>query len=96
MHVHVMEQITIIACWVTQKYDAEPDTIHIASGTLDNPNAIPPAKHIWTATQCMWLRLADGKPFHAYDENSHPRGRNLTAVEAVCHPGEDAKHEREE
>eukprot|EP00884_Botryococcus_braunii_P001628 jgi/Botrbrau1/11466/Bobra.27_4s0007.2 len=68
---------------LTLKYREEPDNIHLAGGTLDDPNCIMPEKHIWTGSQCSWLRLADGRPFHAGREGSFPRGRNLNAVEVA-------------
>lgn len=39
-----------------------PDDLDIATASLDDPEAAPPEKHIWTRSQLVWVRLADGLP----------------------------------
>ncbi len=41
-----------------------PDEVDIATATLDDPEAVPPLKHIWTRSQIAWVRLGDGLPRH--------------------------------
>ena len=45
-----------------------PDEIDIATVTLDDPAAVPPAFHIWTRSQIPWVKLDDGLP--RYPERS--------------------------
>lgn len=45
-----------------------PDTIDITITTLDQPNALKPAEHIWMEDALSWDRPADGLP-------QFPRGR---------------------
>jgi hypothetical protein len=41
-----------------------PGLIDIAIGSLDDPEAIAPAAHIWESRRLPWLHLADGLPRH--------------------------------
>jgi hypothetical protein len=45
----------------------EPAEIDIAAGTLDEPDRLSPADHIFTNSRRRWLPLCDGLP--AYREN---------------------------
>ena len=47
-----------------------PDTVDIATVTLDDPNAVPPEFHIWTRSQLDWLKLDDGLPRYAKSNSS--------------------------
>jgi hypothetical protein len=47
-----------------------PDEIDVATATLDDPAAVPPAFHIWTRSQLPWVKLADDLP--AYPEDRSP------------------------
>lgn len=38
--------------------------IWLAVGSLDNPGAVKPEMHIFTAEMAPWLKLADGLPRH--------------------------------
>jgi GNAT superfamily N-acetyltransferase len=38
------------------------DLIDVTVGSLDDPNALPPEHHIWTANQVAWLHLDDDLP----------------------------------
>ncbi len=42
-----------------------PDDTDIATATLDDPEAVPPADHVWTRSRVSWLPIADGKPAYA-------------------------------
>ena len=39
-----------------------PDEIDVSTASLDDPDAAPPAKHIWTGSRLHWVKLADGLP----------------------------------
>lgn len=38
------------------------NTIGLAMGSLDNPDAVAPTEHIWTASKQLWLTFDDGLP----------------------------------
>lgn len=42
----------------------EDDTIDIAVGTLDDPNAVKPSKHIWDSRRISWVKMDDGLPHY--------------------------------
>jgi hypothetical protein len=42
--------------------DYQPDTIDIALTTLDDPDAVQPGFHIWTASRVEWFDTADHHP----------------------------------
>ena len=46
---------------------AEPDWIDVTVGSMDRPETVPPAAHIWTDNALAWLVLDDDLP-------RHPRG----------------------
>jgi GNAT superfamily N-acetyltransferase len=50
---------------LTFQRDDEPDTIDVTVGSLDEPNAVVPDSHIWTANQMRWLHFDDDLPRHA-------------------------------
>lgn len=37
-----------------------PDLLFIKVGTLDDPNAVTPAAHMWCQSKLSWLKLNDG------------------------------------
>ena len=39
-----------------------PATIELNAGTLDDPAAIQPRRHIWIESQIPWFHLDDGMP----------------------------------
>lgn len=47
------------------------DEIDVTAGSLDEPNAIEPADHIWTSSRLRWLRMEDGLPRHAGEREGH-------------------------
>ena len=42
--------------------DASPGETDITTCSLDQPEAVPPRDHTFTASQLAWLKLADGLP----------------------------------
>lgn len=47
---------------LTFQFLRSPDNIDVTLGSLDDPDAIRPADHIWTKRQISWIELADGLP----------------------------------
>lgn len=41
-----------------------PGLIDITIGSLDQPQAVPPALHYWDKERLPWLKFADGLPVH--------------------------------
>ena len=41
------------------------EQIDLMTCTLDDPEAFPPAYHLWVSHKLTWVRLGDGLP--AYD-----------------------------
>lgn len=46
---------------------AATQTIDVTVGSMDDPAAVAPADHIWTADQLPWLELHDDLPRHRAD-----------------------------
>lgn len=42
--------------------DAEPDSIDVATMTLDRPEDHPPTHHSWVGHDVAWLKFGDGLP----------------------------------
>ncbi len=42
----------------------EPPSLSLNLGTLDDPEAVRPTKHIWTSSQVSWFDIDDGLPRH--------------------------------
>jgi hypothetical protein len=42
--------------------DTLPQEIDISTASLDEPERVPPKRHIHTENQLSWLKLADGLP----------------------------------
>ena len=53
---------------LTFREDARPNSIDVTVGSMDHPNAVVPAAHIWTSSQLAWLRLGDGLRRHAEED----------------------------
>src|SRR5207244_2767526 len=49
---------------LTFRETARPGSVDVTVGSMDRPDAIVPAAHIWTASQLAWLRLGDDLPRH--------------------------------
>lgn len=47
---------------LTFEYDHEPDLVGLTLGSLDDPEAVAPARHWGVESQLSWLVLADGLP----------------------------------
>ena len=55
---------------LTFQFNDQPDIIDIAIATLDDPDAVQPADHIWTESQLGWVKLADGLPQYRHSRKS--------------------------
>lgn len=42
-----------------------PTTVEINTGTLDDPETMPPGYHIWYESRISWFDIADDLPRHA-------------------------------
>jgi hypothetical protein len=53
-------------CGTSLTYESRefPDEVDITTASLDDPEAVPPQDHIYTATRLRWVRVADGLPAH--------------------------------
>jgi len=47
---------------LTFQFHRSADSIDVTLGSLDHPETITPADHIWTKRQIPWIKLADGLP----------------------------------
>jgi hypothetical protein len=47
---------------LTYRSTERPDRIDIMTCSLDDPQAIPPAFHVWISHKLEWERLCDGLP----------------------------------
>src|SRR5881396_1158763 len=43
-------------------------TFAVTAGSMDHPDAMVPAAHIWTSSQLAWLHLGDDLPRHAGED----------------------------
>src|SRR5207245_8566880 len=50
---------------LTFRETARPGSVDVTVGSMDRPDGVVPAAHIWTASQLAWLRLGDDLPRHA-------------------------------
>ena len=48
-----------------------PDSIDVATCSLDNPNAFPPTHHSWLSHDLSWVRFGDGLPTFQESRNDH-------------------------
>lgn len=49
---------------LTWQEDAWPDEIDIATASLDDPEALPPADHTYTRSRLSWVNIDDGLPHY--------------------------------
>lgn len=49
---------------LTMEMDHSDDVIDVTLASLDTPDRVAPAFHIWTERQLPWLRFEDGLPRH--------------------------------
>ena len=47
---------------LTFRFNAQPNFTDVTLGSLDSPERIEPADHIFTTTRLPWIQLADGLP----------------------------------
>lgn len=47
---------------LTFVFDAEPETLWLTVGSLDDPNPAAPSEHWYVADKVDWLKLNDGLP----------------------------------
>jgi hypothetical protein len=47
---------------ITFENDEFADEIDVTTCSLDHPEGLPPADHIWTSSRISWVLLADGLP----------------------------------
>lgn len=52
---------------LTYRHDNEPETLDVATATLDEPDAFAPTHHSWLSHDLAWLKFGDGLP--AYPES---------------------------
>jgi len=53
-----------VRCGTSLTYadDKHPDHVDVNTATLDDPDALPPAAHIWVSHKLSWVVLDDGLP----------------------------------
>lgn len=60
---------------LTFAYLEGPPFLDIAIATLDDPRAVPPQFHLWTASRIPWLKLGDDLPaFDGHGADFRPTG----------------------
>jgi hypothetical protein len=47
---------------ITFELDSAADEIDVTTSSLDEPQRVPPAEHIYTESRLAWIKLADGLP----------------------------------
>jgi hypothetical protein len=47
---------------LTYRHESSPETLDVATGTLDDPNAFPPTHHSWLSHGLSWVKFGDGLP----------------------------------
>lgn len=50
---------------LTYRHEAHGAQIDVTLATLDDPAAVAPQMHVWTAQKLPWVQLSDGLPQHA-------------------------------
>ena len=63
---------------LTISVDHQPETIDFSLATLDEPQRVTPAFHIFYASRIDWARAADGLPRHG---RFRPDTRGLSGTE---------------
>ena len=49
----------------------DADGVSLNTGCLDDPDAMPPAMHIWCESRVAWFETADDLPRHARDATEY-------------------------
>jgi GNAT superfamily N-acetyltransferase len=60
---------------LTFRETARPHSVDVTVGSMDSPDVIIPAAHIWTSSQLAWLHVADDLPRHP-EEDPNERDTN--------------------
>lgn len=47
---------------LTYRHDRSPETLDVATCSLDEPNAFPPTHHSWLSHDLAWVKFGDGLP----------------------------------
>ncbi|MGF1641437.1 MAG: GFA family protein [Rhodospirillales bacterium] len=63
------------------------DWIEIAIGSLDQPDRVPPVKHLGIESRLGWIHLADGLPSFRTEDNTTPD--RLARIRSFQHPDHD-------
>ncbi len=63
---------------LTISVDHQPETIDFSLATLDEPQRVPPAFHIFYASRIDWAKAADDLPRH---DRFRPDTRGLSGTE---------------
>jgi hypothetical protein len=63
---------------ILMRVDHQPETVDFSIATLDDPDAVPPAFHIFHASRIAWFETADDLPRH---ERFRPDTRGLAGIE---------------
>lgn len=50
---------------ISYRSEAQPGLIDVMSGSLDDPDAVPPAMRIWTCERLAWDRVGEALPAYA-------------------------------
>ena len=57
---------------LTYRHDNEPETLDVATATLDDPNAFAPTHHSWLSHDLTWLKFGDGLPTYPESKPKAP------------------------
>jgi hypothetical protein len=57
---------------LTWRATDNPRLVDVSIATLDNPEAVEPALHLWTDSQLPWFEIADHLPRHPTNERPKP------------------------
>ena len=50
---------------LTYAHDEDPEWVDVTVGSLDQPDVVAPADHIWTEDRLSWMTGLDALPAHA-------------------------------
>jgi hypothetical protein len=50
------------ACGTSLTFQSAPDSLDVTIASLDDPEAVPPQREIWTEHRLSWEALAPGRP----------------------------------
>jgi hypothetical protein len=61
---------------LTYRHYDVPETLDLTLASLDNPEAIVPEDHVWTAHRLSWIAVADGLPAYSGNRTAAPSGQS--------------------